>query len=243
MEIRLDGKRALVTGAGKGIGREIVKVLTECGAHVVAVSRTQSDLDSLKAETGCSTILGDITSAEGAKQAAEAAGDIDLLVNNAGIALLAPFLEVTVQDFDDTIAVNLRAALIIGQVVAKGMIARGKGGAIVNVSSQAGVAAIADHTAYCASKAGLDHLTRVMALELGPHQIRVNSVNPTVILTPMGEKVWGAPEKGGPMLAKIPLGRFGYPIHVAQAVAYLLSDQSDMINGIIMPIDGGYLVG
>jgi len=243
MEIRLDGKRALVTGAGKGIGREIVKVLAECGAEVVAVSRTQADLNSLKAETGCSTILADITSAEEAKRCAEAAGDVDLLVNNAGIALLAPFLEVTVQDFDETIAVNLRAALIIGQVVAKGMIARGKGGAIVNVSSQAGVAAVQDHTAYCASKAGLDHLTRVMALELGPHQIRVNSVNPTVILTPMGEKVWGAPEKGDPMLAKIPLGRFGYPIHVAQAVAYLLSDQSDMINGIIMPIDGGFLVG
>jgi L-xylulose reductase len=243
MDIRLDGKRALVTGAGKGIGREIVKVLTECGAHVVAVSRTQADLDSLKAETDCSTIVADITSAEGAKQAAEAAGDIDLLINNAGIALLAPFLEVTVQDFDDTIAVNLRAALIIGQVVAKGMIARGKGGAIVNVSSQAGVAAISDHASYCASKAGLDHLTRVMALELGPHQIRVNSVNPTVILTPMGEKVWGDPAKGDPMRARIPLGRFGYPIHVAQAVAYLLSDQADMINGIIMPIDGGYLVG
>src|SRR3954451_4049876 len=142
MEIRLDGKRALVTGAGKGIGREIVKVLTECGAEVVAVSRTQADLDSLKAETGCSTILADLTRADGARQAAEAAGDIDLLVNNAGIALLAPFLEVTVQDFDDTIAVNLRAALIIGQVVAKGMVARGKGGAIVNVSSQAGVAAV-----------------------------------------------------------------------------------------------------
>ncbi|MBA3868031.1 MAG: glucose 1-dehydrogenase [Anaerolineae bacterium] len=241
--MRLDGKRALVTGAGKGIGREIVKVLTECGAEVVAISRTQSDLDRLKAGFGCSTILADLTSADGARQAAEAAGDIDLLVNNAGIALLAPFLEVTVQDFDDTIAVNLRAALIIGQVVAKGMVARGKGGAIVNVSSQAGVAAVYEHAAYCASKAGLDHLTRVMALELGPHQIRVNSVNPTVILTPMGEKVWGEPAKGDPMRARIPLGRFGYPIHVAQAVAYLLSDQADMINGIIMPIDGGFLVG
>ncbi len=243
MDIRLDGKRALVTGAGKGIGREIVKVLAKCGAHVVAVSRTQSDLDSLQTETGCSTIVADLTSAEGAKLAAEAAGEIDLLVNNAGIALLDSFLEATVEDFDETLAVNLRAAFIIGQIVARGMVKRDKGGAIVNVSSQAGVAAIANHTAYCASKAGLDHLTRVMALELGPHQIRVNSVNPTVILTPMGEKVWGDPEKGGPMLARIPLGRFGYPIHVAQAVAYLLSDQSDMISGIIMPIDGGFLAG
>lgn len=242
MDIRFDGKRALVTGAGKGIGREIVKVLTDCGAHVVAVSRTPSDLDSLKAETGCSTIVADITTAEGAKQAAEAAGDIHLLVNNAGIARLGAFLDLSVEAFDETIAVNLRAAFVISQVVARGMVARGKGGAIVNVSSQAGIAALAEHAAYCASKAGLDHLTRVMALELGPHQIRVNSVNPTVILTPMGETVWGDPAKGDPMRAKIPLGRFGYPIHVAQAVAYLLSDQSDMITGIVMPIDGGYLV-
>src|SRR5689334_1937994 len=122
MDIRLDGKRAVVTGAGKGIGREIVKILADCGAHVTAISRTQADLDSLKAETGSSTILADITSAEGAREAAEAAGDIDLLVNNAGIALLAPFLEVSVKDFDETIAVNLRAAMIFGQVAAKSMI-------------------------------------------------------------------------------------------------------------------------
>ena len=242
MDIRFEGKRALVTGAGKGIGREIVKLLTESGAEVVAISRTQADLDSLKAETGCTIILADITSAGAAKQAAEAAGPIDLLVNNAGIALLGPFLEATIEDFDETMAVNLRSAFIIGQIVAKGMVEPGKGGAIVNVSSQAGIVAVQDHTAYCVSKAGLDHLTRIMALELGPHQIRVNSVNPTVILTPMGEKVWGDPIKGDPMRAKIPLGRFGYPINVAQTVAYLLSDQADMITGIIMPIDGGFLV-
>ncbi len=243
MDIRFDGKRALVTGAGKGIGRDIVRLLTECGAAVVAISRTQSDLDSLKAEYGCQTILADIGKAEAARQAAEDAGPIDLLVNNAGIALLGPFLEATVADWDETMAVNLRAAFIISQVVAKGMVARGKGGAIVNVSSQAGIAALQDHAAYCASKAAMDHLTRVMALELGPHQIRVNAVNPTVILTPMGEMVWGDPAKGDPMRAKIPLGRFGYPRHVSEAVAYLLSDKSDMITGITMPIDGGYLVG
>jgi NAD(P)-dependent dehydrogenase (short-subunit alcohol dehydrogenase family) len=241
MEIRFEGKRALVTGAGKGIGRELVKFLADCGAEMVAVSRSQADLDSLKSETPCTTIQADLTNAEEAKQAAKAAGDIDLLVNNAGISRLAPFLDLSVEAFDETMAVNLRAAFIISQIVARGMVARGKGGAIVNVSSLASSAAIAEHTAYCASKAALDHLTRVMALELGPHQIRVNCVNPTVILTPMGEKVWGDPAKGDPMKAKIPLGRFGYPIHVAQAVAYLLSDQADMITGITMPIDGGYL--
>jgi L-xylulose reductase len=237
MNIRFDGKRALVTGAGKGIGREIVKLLAECGAEVMAISRTQGDLDSLSAETGCSSIVAELGDAQAARKAAEAAGAIDLLVNNAGIAVIQPFLDASVEGWDQTMAVNLRAAFIVGQVK------RGKGGAIVNISSQAGVAALNDHAAYGASKAGLDHLTRVMALELGPHQIRVNSVNPTVILTPMGEKVWGDPAKGNPMKAKIPLGRFGYPIHVAQAVAYLLSDQADMITGIVMPVDGGYLVG
>jgi NAD(P)-dependent dehydrogenase (short-subunit alcohol dehydrogenase family) len=242
MDIRLDGKRALVTGAGKGIGREIVKQLVECGAVVVAVSRTQADLDSLRAETGCEIIQADIGDAAAAQQAAEAAGPVDLLVNNAGIARIEPFLEMTVAAFDETIAVNLRSAAIISQVVAKGLITRGVGGAIVNVSSQASMAALKDHAAYGASKAGLDHLTRVMALELGPHQIRVNAVNPTVILTPMGEKVWGDPVKGDPMRAKIPLGRFGYPHHVAEAVAFLLSDKADLIHGVMLPIDGGYLV-
>ncbi|MEZ4670243.1 MAG: glucose 1-dehydrogenase [Anaerolineae bacterium] len=241
--MRFDGKRALVTGAGKGIGREIVKVLAECGAEVVAISRTQADLDSLSAETGCSTIAAELGNAQEARKAAADAGPIDLLVNNAGIAVIQPFLEASVEGWDQTMAVNLRAAFVVGQVVAQSMVKRGKGGAIVNISSQAGVAALEGHAAYGASKAGMDHLTRVMALELGPHQIRVNSVNPTVILTPMGEKVWGDPVKGDPMKAKIPLGRFGYPIHVAQAVAYLLSDQADMITGIVMPVDGGYLVG
>jgi L-xylulose reductase len=243
LNIRFDGKRALVTGAGKGIGREIVKVLAECGAEVVALSRTSSDLDSLKAETGCQCLVADIGDAKIARQAAADAGAIDLLVNNAGIALIQPFLETTVEAFDETIAVNLRAALVISQVVAQGMIERGAGGSIVNVSSQASQAAIKDHASYGASKAGLDHLTRVMALELGQHNIRVNAVNPTVILTPMGEKVWGDPVKGGPMLAKIPLGRFGKPVHVADTVAFLLSDQASMIHGITLPVDGGYLVG
>lgn len=243
LNIRFEGKRALVTGAGKGIGREIVKVLAECGAEVIALSRTQADLDSLKAETGCHTIRADIGDANAAKQAAQDAGAIDLLVNNAGIALIQSFLDVTVEAFDETIAVNLRAALIISQVIARGMIERGEGGSIVNLSSQASQAAIKDHASYGASKAGLDHLTRVMALELGPHNIRVNAVNPTVILTPMGETVWGDPIKGGPMLAKIPLGRFGKPIHVADTVAFLLSDQASMIHGVTLPVDGGYLVG
>ena len=242
MNIDFTGKRALVTGAGKGIGREIVRVLAEeCGATVVALSRTKDDLDSLAKEVTCETIVADLESPEAAKQAARDAGGIDLLVNNAGISIPQPFMATTVEAFDKTMAVNVRAAMIVSQVVAQGMIERGQGGAIVNLSSQASMIGLRDHTAYCASKGGLDQLTRTMALELGPHQIRVNALNPTITLTPMGEMAWGDPKKSEPMLKRIPLGRFAKPVHVANAVAYLLSDQADMIHGSILPIDGGFL--
>lgn len=241
MEIRFDGKRALVTGAGKGIGREIATLLAACGAEVVAVGRNAVDLASLARETGAATIVAELADPVAARAAAERAGPIDLLVNNAGITILQPFLDVTTDALDAIMAVNLRAVLVISQVVARGMIARGTGGAIVNLSSQASQVALADHAAYCASKGALDQLTRVMALELGPHQIRVNAVNPTVTLTPMGALAWGDPAKGDPMKAKIPLGRFAFPRDVAHAVAYLLSDQADMIHGVMLPIDGGFL--
>jgi NAD(P)-dependent dehydrogenase (short-subunit alcohol dehydrogenase family) len=241
MEIRFDGKRVLVTGAGKGIGRDIAQLLAACGASVVAVSRSGEDLDSLAGETGCETVVADIGDAEQARAAAEQAGVVHLLVNNAGISIPEPFLDTSPESFDQTMAINVRGAMIVSQVVARGMIARGDGGAIVNLSSQASQIGLVDHTAYCASKGALDQLTRVMALELGPHGIRVNAVNPTVTMTPMGKMAWGDPAKSGPMLARIPLGRFADPIDVSHAVAYLLSDRARMINGVMLPVDGGFL--
>jgi NAD(P)-dependent dehydrogenase (short-subunit alcohol dehydrogenase family) len=250
MNIDFSGKCVLVTGAGKGIGREITLFLRECGAKVVAVSRTQADLDALQTHCECEVITADLSDAAQARAAAEKAvgisGGVDFLVNNAGISLPQPFLETTPEAFDRTMAVNVRAAMIVSQVYAEALIARikrgeARGGAIVNLSSQASKAALADHAAYCASKGALDMLSAVMALELGKHQIRVNCVNPTVTLTPMGEMAWGDPAKSGPMLAKIPLGRFAKPADVAHAVAYLLSDQADMIHGVTLPIDGGFL--
>jgi len=240
MKINFSGKRILVTGAGKGIGKEIVTLLAECGASVVAISRTQADLDNLRSELGCECIAADLSNADEARNAAEQAGDIDLLVNNAGISVPQSFLQTTPEAFDKTMAVNVRAALIVSQIVAQSMIERG-GGAIVNVSSQASQVALADHAAYCASKGALDQLTRVMAVELGAHGIRVNAVNPTVTLTPMGEMAWGDPAKSAPMLAKIPLGKFAKPREVAHAVAYLLSDYASMVSGITLPVDGGFL--
>lgn len=235
------GQRILVTGAGKGIGREIALHLHAQGARVIAVSRTEADLASLQAETGCSVIVADLADPLAAAEVVRQAGDVDLLVNNAGISIPEPFLETKPESFDQTMAINVRAVLLLSQLVGRAWIARGHHGAIVNLSSQASQAALRDHAAYCASKGAVDMLTKVMALELGPHGIRVNAVNPTVTLTPMGKMAWGDPKKSGPMLAKIPLGRFAEPREVATVVAFLLSGDAAMISGTTLPVDGGFL--
>lgn len=235
------GKRVLVTGAGKGIGRATASLLAARGASVVALSRSADDLRALERAIGCETHAVDLADAAAAQAAAQASQPIDLLVNNAGIARLQPFLECDVDAFDETMAVNVRAAMIVGQVCARSMIERGVGGAIVNVSSISAQIGFALHAAYCASKAALDALTRVMAVELGPQGIRVNAVNPTVTLTPMAEQAWSDPAKASQMLSRIPLNRFVQPEEVAQTIAYLLGDEARMINGVSLAVDGGFL--
>lgn len=241
MNIHFDQKRVLVTGAGKGIGREICHALAESGAWPVALSRSPEDLTSLRKEIDCDTVVCDLRDATAVAAAVRQAGAVDFLVNNAGISMPQSFLETTADAFDRTMAINVRAAMLVAQVVARDWIARRHAGVIVNLSSQASKAALRDHAAYCASKGAVDALTQVMALELGPHGIRVNALNPTVTLTPMGEMAWGDPAKSGPMLAKIPLGRFARPRDVADAVIFLLSERAAMINGVCLPLDGGFL--
>ena len=235
-----EGKRVLVTGAGKGIGRTTAKLLAERGAVVVALSRDADDLASLAAEIGCETIQCDLADLAATRAAAGRALPVDYLVNNAGTTVLQPFLEGTLEDFDHVMTVNAKAPMVIAQVVAADMIARGHKGAIVNVSSNAAFFGIADHAAYCASKCALDGLTRVMAVELGPKGIRVNSVNPTVTLTPMAVKAWSDPAKAGPMQARIPMGRFVQPEEVSEVILFLLSDAASMVNGTSLPVDGGF---
>ncbi len=240
-QLDFKGRRALVTGAGKGIGREIAVMLARSNAQVVGLSRTRSDLDSLQDQIKCETIVADLEDSGQIRRAAQQAGEIDLLVNNAGIAILQSFLDTTEENFNRTMAVNLRSILLLSQVVARGMIARKVAGSIVNVSSMAAFQALRDHATYCASKAGLDQLTKVMAVELGEYGIRVNSVNPTVVLTEMGKRAWTDPDKGGPMLARIPLRRFAECSEVASVVCFLLSDGASMLNALALRIDGGFL--
>ena len=242
------GKRVLVTGGSKGIGAEAAIVLAQAGADVAIAGRDREGLHATAAQVEaagrrCVMIEADMRTAEGPLHAAQAAldafGTVDILVNNAGIARIAPILESPLADWEETIAVNLRAPYLLAQALAPQMIAQ-SGGKIINVSSQAGVVAIEGHAAYAASKGGLNMLTKVMALEWGGHNIQVNAVAPTVILTPMGTQVWGDPAKAAPMLAKIPLRRFGQPVEVADLILFLASSASDLITGETILIDGGY---
>jgi 2-deoxy-D-gluconate 3-dehydrogenase len=244
----LEGKRAMVTGASKGIGSAIAALLAEAGATVAIVGRDSAGLAETAAKVKaagreCLTIEADLATVDGARRAATAAleqfGTVDILVNNAGIARIAPLLETTLADWEETQAINLRAPMLLAQALAPGMI-RQRRGKIINISSQAGVVGIDGHGAYAASKGGLNLLTKVMASEWGPHNIQCNAVCPTVILTPLGAQVWGDPAKGGPMLAKIPLRRFGQPIEVADLVLFLASSAADLITGDTLLIDGGY---
>jgi NAD(P)-dependent dehydrogenase (short-subunit alcohol dehydrogenase family) len=238
--MEFQGQRVLVTGAGKGIGRAVVERLVAEGAEVIALSRTKADLDQLEAEFGCRTIHCDLADTNATRASALAALPVDLLVNNAGTTQLDPFLDVKVETFDWLMNVNAKAPMIVAQECARDMIRRGHKGAIVNVSSMAAFQGVPEHTAYCATKGALDAMTRVMAVELGAHGIRVNCVNPVVTLTPMAIKAWSDPDKANSMLARIPMGRFVEPVEVADTILYLLSPRASMISGSSITVDGGF---
>jgi NAD(P)-dependent dehydrogenase (short-subunit alcohol dehydrogenase family) len=241
------GKTAIVTGATKGIGREIALSFAQAGCSLGLTGRNEEELRQVAEEARtrgvrCETRRADLASAgECAAMAEYFAGlftVVDILVNNAGLSYPERLVDLDIGHWDTTLAVNLRAPAIIGKVIGKKMIAQGHG-SIINISSNACLAGIAEHAAYCASKFGLDGLTKVMAVELGPHNIRVNAIAPTVVLTPMGAQVWGDPKKADPVKARIPLGRFAYPQEVSGAVLFLASEAASMIHGETLIIDGG----
>ncbi len=244
----LAGRSALVTGATKGIGFETCRVLADGGADIAAVGRDASGLAKVKREVEalgrkCIAIVADLATVEGPQHAAAEAlkvfGTIDILVNNAGVTTIKSIIDTPVDEWDWVNNVNLRAPYLLAQALVPKMIKQ-RMGKIINISSQSGVVALDDHGAYGASKGGLNMLTKVMTVEWARHNIQSNSVCPTVILTPMGEMVWGDPKKGDPMKAKIPAGRFGRTTEVADLILFLASSASDMITGQDILIDGGF---
>jgi len=244
----LGGRKALVTGASKGIGAEICAVLADAGADVVAVARDEAGLAETAARVGaagrrCLPLAADLSTAEGpvdaGRRALSAWGTIDILVNNAGVALIAPATELTLAQWETTMAVNLRAPFLLAQTLAPAMIAQRRG-KIINISSQTGVIALDDHAAYATSTGGLNALTKSLCAEWARHNVQVNAICPTVVLTPMGRRVWGPQDKGGPMIAATPARRFGEPVEIADMALYLASSASDLVNGAILMIEGGY---
>lgn len=241
MDIKFEGQRALVTGAGKGIGRGVAVKLAECGAKVIAISRTQADLDNLKQEVpSIETHICDLSDWDAARSLVENLGPIDLLVNNAGTNIIDNFVDYKKETLYKLFDINFMAVFNITQVVAKGMIERGRGGAIVMMSSMLALRAMEMRSVYCCTKAAIDQLTRSLALELGPHKIRVNSVNPTVTLTPLAVGFgWESPSKASRITDRTPLGHLAAVDDVVNATVFLLSDKSSMTTGSILTVEGG----
>jgi NAD(P)-dependent dehydrogenase (short-subunit alcohol dehydrogenase family) len=234
------GRPILVTGASGGIGGEVVRHRVARGADVIAAGQSTDALDEIAAETGARTLAFDLRSEESVKGALEGL-DLWGVVNCGGWGgEIASPTETDIDVFDKVISINARGSLLVIKYAAASMIRLGKGGSIVNVSSQASLVALTGHISYGSSKAALDNITRVSALELGQYGIRVNSVNPTVVMTEMSAFYWGRPEIEGPFLEQMPLGRWATEADIAAPIAFLLSDGAAMISGVSLPIDGGY---
>ena len=243
----LQGRCALVTGASKGIGAEICNVFADAGADIIAVGRDQQGLNDVADKVAsfgrrCVSRVCDLENPDAIDTMMRELIDerhIDILVNNAGIALVSPALELSLDDWDRTMAVNVRAPFQLAQHVAPGMIQAGYG-KIINISSQAAVVGFDDHCAYSSSKAAMNAMTRGLMSEWARHGVQVNAICPTIIMTDMGKKVWGPEEKSRPMLDRTPARRFGNPVEVADLALYLASSASDLVNGESLMLEGGF---
>lgn len=234
------GRTILVTGAPGGIGGEVVRQLVAAGADVLASGRTDASIEPIVTETGARALPFDLESEEEVQNALEGV-DLYGVVNCAGWGgnIESP-METNISTFDKVMQINARGALLVTKYASREMVRCGQGGVIVNVSSQASLVGLEGHMSYGSSKAALDNMTRVSALELGDYGIRVNSVNPTVVMTPMSATHWGKPEVGEPYLQAMPLHRWATEAEIAAPIVFLLSDGAAMISGVSLPIDGGY---
>lgn len=242
---RLNGQRALVTGATSGIGLASGAALAQAGAEVVLVARGAEALartvDAFAVEgLNAHALPLDITDIAATAAAVAMHGPFDVLVNSAGLARHAPAVATTPADYDAVTNVNVRAAYFLSSAVAKGLIAAGKPGSLINVSSQMGHVGGPDRAVYCASKHALEGMTKAMAIEWGPHGIRVNTLCPTFIRTPLGEQTLSIPERRAWILSKIKLGRVGEVEDIMGPVVFLASSASAMMTGTSLLIDGGW---
>jgi len=245
---RLDGRRALVTGASSGIGLGAAAALAEAGAEVTLVARRVAELervqDAIRVSGGSAEARAlDITDLAAMAAVVAADGPFDVMVNSAGLARHSPALDTTPEDYDAAMALNLRAAYFLTREVARGLIAAGKPGSLINVSSQMGHVGGPDRAVYSANKHALEGMTKSMALEWAPHGIRVNTLCPTFIRTPLAEQTLKDPARRAWILSKIKLGRVGEIEDLMGPVVFLASDASAMMTGTHLIVDGGWTAG
>jgi NAD(P)-dependent dehydrogenase (short-subunit alcohol dehydrogenase family) len=245
----LAGRHALVVGAGRGLGRACALGLVQAGARVSLVARSEGEIEHVADEARsiggtAEALCADVTepdTLEEAVQRAEGGAPIDILVNAAGINRPQPSVGMPVEDFDAVMATNLRGTFVACRAVARGMLADGRPGRIINMSSQMGSVGYPGRAAYCASKHGVDGLTRALAVEWARDGITVNAVAPTFIRTPMTEPMLAEEDFREDVLRRIPMGRVGEVDEVMGAVVFLASDAARLITGHVLAVDGGWV--
>lgn len=242
---RLDGRRALVTGAGRGLGHGFAAALAQAGAHVTLAARSADEIEAAAAALragghSAEALRLDVTDIAATRAALAARPPFHVLVNNAGTNRPAPFVDVTVEDFDHVFAINVRAAYFVAQAVARRLVEAGEGGSIINVSSQMGHVGGPRRTVYCATKHAMEGFSKAMAIELAPHRIRVNTLAPTFIETPMTKPFFENQAFRADTLKRIKLGRLGQVPDLMGAVVFLASDAAALMTGTSLVVDGGW---
>jgi NAD(P)-dependent dehydrogenase (short-subunit alcohol dehydrogenase family) len=242
---RLDGKRALVTGAGRGIGLAAAAAFAEAGAHVTLAARSQGEIEAgaaaIRERGAVADVLAvDVTDLDAFEGAVQRAAPYDVFFNNAGTNRPQPFVEVSVENFDTIMGLNVRAAFFAAQAVARRLVATQRPGSIINMSSQMGHVGAAGRSVYCTSKWAIEGLSKAMAVELAEHGIRVNTIGPTFIETPMTRPFLADPAFKERVLSKVKLGRLGTVEDLMGALVFLASDASALMTGSALIVDGGW---